>query len=255
MPTLHLVQPGEKVWRCMDCGVALKGRAVFCHPCYEKRRPALEARWAREAANPRPMELDPPEVLAFGQDYGEPDYSRAVCLDQWCPWFAESRGEDDSLRFRAETHYLETGHRVGYWWHTDILRDMGDDPDEVIPSPSDPIFTQRSPTPMSVSTEPAEQSLEEWLADDTVITFRSHIQAKCMEPGCPFFQKVLGGEAEETIVLDLVGAHKMEHPEHQVGYWDGWGGEWNWETMSVEEPPASSTMGEVEAAGTGEAPA
>lgn len=66
--------------------------------------------------------------------YPEPDYARVACLAAGCLWFAETRmGDEDGLRFRAECHARETGHAVGYWWHTDDLRDMGDDPDEVIP--------------------------------------------------------------------------------------------------------------------------
>jgi hypothetical protein len=112
----------------MDCGVALKGIAVFCRACWAKRKPVLDAMLAREKASPRPMEVDP---YVDPWTYPEPDYARVLCLDAGCPWFAEGNDED-GLKFRAETHRLDTGHRVGYFWHTDDLRDTGDEPDEVI---------------------------------------------------------------------------------------------------------------------------
>lgn len=162
VPTLHVVTPDDHRWRCADCGAALKRRSIFCSPCYAKRKDHMEALAEREKVNPRPMEEDPPllfshcqgcqrpldadyvehcgaycldclaKIEGVGQDAGGADYSRAVCLDDWCPWFRESRGDDESLKFGAEMHARDTGHRVGYWWHTDILRDMGDEPDEVI---------------------------------------------------------------------------------------------------------------------------
>ena len=65
----------------------------------------------------------------------DPDRGRAVCLEPGCGWFGEDPfpSDLDGLRFRSEFHARVSGHRVGLWYVSGEDRDMGDNPDEVIP--------------------------------------------------------------------------------------------------------------------------